>query len=103
MYLICVILAAISPLFDTSVPDLPSQPIQLSFKNSSQVTSPTSPSLPGFSDEPSENVTLSPDSSTVGEVQEGPIKPKRSAPPPPCSGKLVHEQDNLYSTYLEVK
>lgn len=47
---------------------------------------------PGSSDNQSaplsqvDNVSVS---TAVGEAQEGPIKPKRSAPPPPPSGKLA--------------
>ena len=37
-------------------------------------------------------------STAAGEAQEGPIKPKRSAPPPPPSGKLfsnMHLNSNV--------
>ena len=90
-------LAAISPLPDTSVPDPRSHRRRLSFKNSNHVTSLTSPLPHGSLDEPSEGVPLSPDNSTVGEVFEGPVKPQRSAPPPPPSGKLVHDGDIIIS------
>lgn len=91
---------SIAPLPTTPPPDPPTLKRLPSFKNSNQaVTSPASPPPPvkdivdpGSSEKPSESVPLSPVSNegvAVGETQEGPIKPKRSAPPPPPSGKLV--------------
>ena len=71
-----------------------------SLKTSNHATNPTSPPLPKkdivdpvCSDQPCESAPLSPANSEqgviAGEAQDGPIKPKRSAPPPPPGGKLV--------------
>lgn len=80
--------------------DPPSLERPPSFKNSNQSASPTSPPLPkkdivdqGSLQEPCESPPLSPvksEGDTVGEAQDGPIKPKRTAPPPPPTGKLVY-------------
>lgn len=90
----------ITPLPSTPSPSPPSLQRLPSLKNSKKATNPTSPPVPkkgtldpGSSDKPSESVPLSPVNSEgigAGETQEGPIKPKRSAPPPPLSGKLAH-------------
>ena len=95
------VLVSITPLPTTPPPDPPSLKRLPSFKNSNQTAvTPASPpppvkdmADPGSSENQSESVPLSPmdnDSvATVGEAQEGLIKPKRSAPPPPPSGKLA--------------
>ena len=61
---------------------------------------------PGSSDKQSESAPLSPVSNegvvAVGETQEGPIKPKRSAPPPPPSGKLVKKMCTK-NKYIELE
>lgn len=103
--MICfVILVPISPLPVTPPPDPPAHQRQPSFKNSNHTASLTSPPLPEKDivdsvhlDEPCESSPSSPvacETGAVGEAHEGAIKPKRSAPPPPPTGKLfkvVHE------------
>ena len=94
------VLVSIAPLPTSPPPDPPSLKRLPSFKNSNQAAaSPASPPPPvkdivdpGSSEIPCESALLSPvinESVAVGEAQEGPIKPKRSAPPPPSCGKLV--------------
>lgn len=94
------VLVSIAPLPTTLPPDPPSLKRLPSLKNSNQAAvssaSPLTPvkgmTHPGRSENQSESAPLSPvdnDSvAAVGETQEGPIKPKRSAPAPPPSGKL---------------
>ena len=95
------VLVSITPLPTNPPPDPPFLKRLPSFKNSNQAAvTPASPpppvkdmADPGSSENQSESVPLSPADNesvaTVGEAQEGPIKPKRSAPPPPPSGKLA--------------
>lgn len=95
------VLVSITPLPTTPPPDPPSLTRLPSLKNSNQAAvAPASPpppakgtADPGSTENQSESVPLSPvnndNVAAVGETQEGPIKPKRSAPPPPPSGKLA--------------
>ena len=104
------VLVSIAPLPTTPPPDPSSLKRLPSFKNSNQAAvTPASPpppvkgmAYPGNSENQSESAPLSPvdnDSvAAVGETHEGPIKPKRSAPPPPPSGKLssnMHLNSNI--------
>lgn len=96
------VLVSIMPLPSTPPPDPPSLKRLPSFKNANQAAvTPASPpppvkdlADPGSSENHSESAPLSPvdneSFAAVGETQEGPIKPKRSAPPPPPSGKLAN-------------
>jgi len=97
--LFCFVSVPITPSPETPSPDPPTLQRMPSLKTSNHATNPTSPPLPKkdivdpvCSDQPCESAPLSPANSegvVAGEAQDGPIKPKRSAPPPPPAGKLV--------------
>lgn len=89
-----VVLVPVTPLSHTPASNSPTHQRKPSLKNSNQIPSPASPPLPskGIMEEQSESAHVSPvkgQSDAVGEELEGVLKPKRTAPPPPPTGKTV--------------